>query len=58
MQAEPGQRVVVRTPDRREFRGQLLEIRITDQGSQAGVVKLDTGWVTTYPMSMVHREDR
>lgn len=45
----PGDRIVIRTPDRREFRGVLVEFR----GEGAAVVRLDTGWVTTYPVSLI-----
>jgi hypothetical protein len=52
---EAGERVVVRTPDRREYRGRLLEIRERDSRPYA-LVRLDTGWETTYPLHMVHPE--
>jgi hypothetical protein len=52
---EAGERVVVRTPDRREYRGQLLEVREQDRGPYA-LVRLDSGWETTYPLHMVHPE--
>jgi hypothetical protein len=45
----PGDRVVVRTQDRRDFRGVFLELRDEDNV----VVRLDTGWLTTYPRRMV-----
>ena len=54
-----GDRVVVRTPDRRAFRGVLVELRRAAEvsGPEQAVVRLDTGWLTTYPASMVHREE-
>jgi hypothetical protein len=48
-----GSRIIVRPPDRREYRGRLLEIRRDTLGRNLAVVRLDTGWVTTYPVSMV-----
>ena len=54
MTLEPEQRIVVRTPDRREYRGWFLELRVRDDGKQVAVVRLDSGWVTTYPVHMVH----
>ena len=50
----PGQRIVVRTPDRREYRGELLELRTGSEHNAIAVVRLDTGWLTSYPVSMVH----
>jgi len=49
-----GDRIVVRTPDRREYRGRLIEIRPAPSGSDVAVVRLDTGWETSYPVSLVH----
>jgi len=49
-----GGRIVVRTPDRREYRGELVEIRVGNGGSKVAVVRLDTGWLTSYPVAMVH----
>jgi hypothetical protein len=52
---EPGQRIVVRTPDQREFRGRLLGYR--GQGDRLlALVRLDTGWETTYPAAMVWKD--
>jgi hypothetical protein len=51
-----GDRVVVATPDRREFRGRLVELRERADGKKLAVIRLDTGWVTTYPLDMVHAE--
>jgi hypothetical protein len=48
----PGDRIVIRTPDRREFRGVLTEVRNTT----SGVVRLDTGWVTTFPLALMSLE--
>jgi hypothetical protein len=50
----PGDRIVVRTPDRREYCGRLLELRDTPRNAQA-LVRLDSGWETSYPVHMVHR---
>jgi hypothetical protein len=52
-----GDRIVVRTPDRREFRGRLVEIRDAGGGRATAVVRLDTGWVTSYPLDMVERDE-
>lgn len=52
-----GDRVVVRTPDRHTYRGVLVELRRSVQGSQNAVVRLDTGWLTTYPADMVDVEE-
>jgi hypothetical protein len=49
-----GRRIVVRTPDRREFGGVVAEIRESPGGRRQVVVRLDTGWLTTYPVEMVH----
>ncbi len=57
MNAQRGDPVVVRTPDRREYRGHLLEWREGASGPQRAVVRLDTGWVTTYPVHMVHLDE-
>jgi hypothetical protein len=51
-----GDRVVVATPDRREFRGRLVELRERADGKKLAVIRLDTGWLTTYPLDMVHAE--
>jgi hypothetical protein len=48
---EAGERIVVRTPDQREFRGEYIALR-----DGRVVVRLDTGWVTTYPRRMVFRD--
>ena len=50
---EPGDRIVVRTPDRRAYFGWLVEVREAPGNTQA-VVRLDTGWLTAYPLHMVH----
>ncbi len=57
MNAQRGDPVVVRTPDRREYRGHLLEWREGVAGQPQVVVRLDTGWVTTYPVHMVHLDE-
>ncbi len=54
-----GDRVVIVTPDRREFRGRLVELRERENGKTLAVIRLDTGWMTTYPVEMVRpQEDR
>jgi hypothetical protein len=54
---EVGGRIVVRTPDRRAYRGELVELRVRDGEHEVAVVRLDTGWLTSYPVSMVHALD-
>ena len=56
MAIQVGDRIVVRTPDRREFRGRLMELRARGDGRRLAVVRLDTGWLTTYPAEMVWPE--
>lgn len=56
MEINPGERIVVRTPDRREFRGKLVELRPGNGGRMQAVVRLDSGWVTAYPIELVHRD--
>lgn len=56
LRPEPGDQVVVLTPDRRAYYGRLLEVRESPDNAQA-VVRLDTGWVTSFPMHMVHMAD-
>lgn len=51
---QAGQRIVVRTPDRREYRGELVELRSRTGEKAVAVVRLDTGWLTSYPVAMVH----
>lgn len=53
---EPGERIVIRTPDHREFRGRLMEYRGRGSGCVA-LVRLDTGWETTYPTAMVWKDE-
>lgn len=48
-----GQRVVVKTPDRREWRGRIVNIRTGEPGRRRIVVRLDTGWETSYPEQLV-----
>jgi hypothetical protein len=50
----PGARIVVRTPDQRAYYGWLLEVREAPPGNDQAVVRLDTGWVTSYPVRMIH----
>jgi hypothetical protein len=58
MPPKPGVRIVVQTPDRREFRGVLLEVKRDADGREIGRVRLDTGWETTYPLTMIAAEPR
>lgn len=52
---EHNERVAIRTPDQREYRGRFLERRRDDQNSREyGVVRLDSGWLTSYPIEMIH----
>ncbi|HEX6506670.1 MAG TPA: hypothetical protein VF221_03470 [Chloroflexota bacterium] len=53
MTLEVGKPVVVQTPDRREYRGRLVELREARSGKPTAVIRLDTGWVTSYPVHMV-----
>lgn len=57
MTIDVGARIVVRTPDRREFRGRLIEIGERKPGGRVAVVRLDTGWVTSYPLHMIERDE-
>ena len=52
----PGARVVVKTPDLREWRGRVVEIRVGESGKGRIVVRLDSGWETSYPESLVFAE--
>ncbi|HEX8918106.1 MAG TPA: hypothetical protein VF898_06365 [Chloroflexota bacterium] len=52
---EIGERIVVRTPDRREYRGHLLAVQRDENGFERALVRLDTGWETSYPLTMVSR---
>lgn len=52
-----GERVVVKTPDRREFRGRVVGLKALSGGRPAAVVRLDSGWLTTYPLELLHPED-
>jgi hypothetical protein len=47
-----GERVVVRTPDHREFRGILVESDEND-----ALIRFDTGWLTRYPLHLVYRDE-
>lgn len=49
--------MIVRTPDRREYAGRLIEIERRQHGREFAVVKLDSGWVTSYPVTMVFGAD-
>jgi hypothetical protein len=51
-----GDRVVVQTPDRREFRGRVTELTTLPGDRPAAVVRLDTGWLTTYPLALLRPE--
>jgi hypothetical protein len=48
-----GEQVQVRTRDGHVYRGELLEIRYLADGRELGVIRLDTGWVTSYPLTMI-----
>jgi len=48
-----GESVVVITNDGHRFSGRLIEIRRDSHGRDLAVIRLETGWVTTYPLSMV-----
>jgi hypothetical protein len=51
-----GDRIVVRTPDRRQWRGELVELKENQSGRPIALVRLDTGWLTSYPIDLLHRE--
>jgi hypothetical protein len=55
MGLQNGERVVVHTPDRHQWRGRLVGTK-EEGGRRLAVVRLDSGWVTTYPLSMVKPE--
>ncbi len=50
---EPGSAVVVETADRHLFRGRLVEVRVDKTGREIAVIRFETGWLTSYPLSMV-----
>lgn len=52
---QPGDRIVVRTPDRREFRGRLIAVT-RDGKRETALVRLDTGWETRFPLALVYPE--
>ena len=54
MELQTGDRVVIRTPDRREYTGRLVSLEERAGGRMVAVVRLDTGWLTSYPLAMVH----
>lgn len=58
MQTDIGQPVEIRTRDGHVYRGVLLEIRRLPDGRELGVVRLETGWVTSYPISMMRPAGR
>lgn len=53
---QPGERIVVRTPDQREFRGHLLQVSDPSSPRPTALIRLDTGWETRFPLSLVHRD--
>jgi hypothetical protein len=57
LEIEVGARIVVHTPDQLEFRGRLVEYRDGIGGKKTAVVRLDTGWLTSYPVSLVRPEE-
>jgi hypothetical protein len=36
----------------------MLEVKDRHDGKRFAIVRLDTGWVTSYPLDMVHAERR
>gem|GEM_PF-6584769 len=44
---------MVVTPDGHRFQGTLVERRVDFHGRDVCVLRLDSGWVTTYPAEMV-----
>ncbi len=53
----PGQAVVVSTPDRREYRGRLVRLQTDLHGRTVAVVRLDTGWETSYPLHLIREAE-
>jgi hypothetical protein len=51
----PGAPVQVVTNDGHIFRAEVVEVRVRDGREDLAVLKFDTGWVTSYPVSMVKR---
>jgi hypothetical protein len=49
----PGERIVITTKDGHRFGGRLIELRKDSLGRELAVVRLDSGWVTSYPLEMV-----
>ncbi|HZT97854.1 MAG TPA: hypothetical protein VFB34_13555 [Chloroflexota bacterium] len=54
---QPGARVEVETRDGHRFHGRLLEIRNRAGAEDVAVIRFDTGWVTSYPVSMVRQRE-
>lgn len=52
----PGERIVIATNDNHRFGGRLIEVRKDRLGRELAVVRLDSGWVTTYPLEMIRRD--
>lgn len=55
---KPGDSVVVSTADGHRFHGILVECRWDRLNREHAVIRLDTGWVTSYPMDMVRAESQ
>lgn len=51
-----GDPIVVHTPDRRQYRGVFIGYRAEEAGTPRLLVRLDTGWQTSFPAEMVHRD--
>jgi len=47
-----GQNVTVETADGHRFHGRVLELRQDRNGQSVAVLRLDTGWQVSYPVSM------
>ena len=48
-----GAQVTVTTSDGHRFEGRLIETRQDRFGRDLAVIRLDSGWITSYPLSMV-----
>ena len=52
----PGDGVVVSTNDGHLFKGRLIEVRTDVSDRVVAVIRLETGWVVSYPLEMVSQD--